>query len=78
MKFLGQRRDVRLDNLMARGQLLLASLNAPASQRFQIINIKYRNVIESGHSRIDVTRHRAGRARWRKSLASAIAIATVR
>jgi len=34
------RRDVRLDNLMAGGQLSLASLNAPASQRFQIIYIK--------------------------------------
>jgi hypothetical protein len=57
VKFLGQRRDVRLDNLMARGQLLLASLDAPASHCFQIIYIKQRNVIESGDSRIDVTRH---------------------
>jgi hypothetical protein len=39
VKFLGQRRDVRLDNLMARGQLSLASLNPPASQCFQIIYI---------------------------------------
>jgi hypothetical protein len=39
-KFLGQCRDVRLDNLMARGQLSLANLNAPASQSFQIIYIK--------------------------------------
>jgi hypothetical protein len=37
VKFLDQRPDVRLDNLMTRRQLSLASLNAAASQPFQII-----------------------------------------
>jgi len=37
VKFFDQRCNMRLDNLVARGKLPLASLNALASQRFQVV-----------------------------------------